>query len=672
MNKQMNKKGFTLVELVVVMAIFGMIMGAILSIIRPTNTIYNQADTTMHTNVIGSGLAEYIDDELRYSTNIMVLRNFKGVPVVDTAGHVGSDTVAFTNCLILDNRNVRGTSNKNYDPSASSTAKRFGSTGTIIKVSKLATEGFNLNNSTVAKGVDFYDKYGFKMSMDTNNSSIYVSGSKKSQHVLQLKMQAYVPEFENGAFVFKKTKYTKETSIELLNINIDKGDDFKCQNYDLSETFMGWGSKFPSETSAPADATAGQQAFYNTADDNTYTYIFYQKQSTASANKCDVKLLYSPADDLHAGEQIQAYTGTSGITKGKNFKSFPNMPKRTGYSDPYWVDEDNNQVDTSKGVTINRSQNFYCVYAKMADVQTGTVNYQNYSGGYETKVVIADSTSVTNPASAPADTPDNRKFLRWGLDSDTSLTPSDVTVEANKTYTFVPIDEEKILVRFAPDGSTIDDSSNVYVEQGTLGSTITPPTPVVPSGKELDNWVLDGTSDAISVLNIGMSIAKDSSDFSGDKEVVFVATFKDASATPEPPTPSGNPTISSFSGDNYQSCAFTINYTNDTSNTIDTIEFKVTLPSGFKAVNQYTCSGGGTFTSLNGASVSDNYIQCSRSGDVVTVKQIDHPDWGNAGIDLAPGQTISITVVMKNWDPGFTDDDRSGTASVSVSNIKNK
>ncbi|MBR1423145.1 MAG: prepilin-type N-terminal cleavage/methylation domain-containing protein [Ruminococcus sp.] len=563
MNNKMNKKGFTLVELIVVMAIFGIIMGAILNIIRPTNTIYNQADTTMHTNVIGSGIAEYLDDELRYSTNVMVLRNFKGVPVVDTAGHIGNKSdVAFTDCLILDNRNVRGSSNKDFDPSADTTSQKFGSFGTVIKVSKLNTEGFNLNNSKVAKGVDFYDKYSFDISMDTNNSSIYVSGSKKSQHVLKLKMQAYTPEYKNGAYNWKRTKYTKETSIELLNINIDKGDDFKCQNYDLSETFMSSAHDFPSETSVPAGATAGQQAFYSTADDNTYTYIFYQKQTAASANKCDVKLMYSSADDLHAGEQIQAYTGTSGITKGKNFKSFPNMPKRTGYSDPYWIDEDNNQIDTSKGVTINRSQNFYCVYAKMADVQTGTVNYQNYSGGYETKVVIAGSTAVTNVASAPSDTPDNRKFLRWGLDGDTSLTPSDVTVAANAEYTFVPIDEERYLVRFAPDGSNIDDTYITYVDIDTPGSNITPPTAIVPSGKEFDKWVVDGTSDDMISVTVSASNVHDSTNFADTKEIVFVATFKDAASTPAPepeePTPSGSGTTvklhlagTAMSGNNY-------------------------------------------------------------------------------------------------------------------------
>ena len=62
MNK--NRKGFTLVELIVVVTIFGVILGAILNMIKPANNIYHDADATMESNIIGSGLIDYLDDEL--------------------------------------------------------------------------------------------------------------------------------------------------------------------------------------------------------------------------------------------------------------------------------------------------------------------------------------------------------------------------------------------------------------------------------------------------------------------------------------------------------------------------------------------------------------------------------------------------------------------------------
>ena len=69
MNK--NRKGFTLVELIVVVTIFGVILGAILNMIKPANNVYHDADATMESNIIGSGLIDYLDDELRYSTNVL-------------------------------------------------------------------------------------------------------------------------------------------------------------------------------------------------------------------------------------------------------------------------------------------------------------------------------------------------------------------------------------------------------------------------------------------------------------------------------------------------------------------------------------------------------------------------------------------------------------------------
>ena len=39
-------------------------------------TFIADADATMESNVIGSGLIDYLDDELRYSTNVLVLKDY--------------------------------------------------------------------------------------------------------------------------------------------------------------------------------------------------------------------------------------------------------------------------------------------------------------------------------------------------------------------------------------------------------------------------------------------------------------------------------------------------------------------------------------------------------------------------------------------------------------------
>ena len=55
MNK--NRKGFTLVELIVVVTIFGVILGAILNMIKPANNVYHDADAPGAAPVLRSGHA---------------------------------------------------------------------------------------------------------------------------------------------------------------------------------------------------------------------------------------------------------------------------------------------------------------------------------------------------------------------------------------------------------------------------------------------------------------------------------------------------------------------------------------------------------------------------------------------------------------------------------------
>ena len=352
------------------------------------------------------------------------------------------------------------------------------------------------------------------------------------------------------------------------------------------------------------------------------------------------------------------------------------MPTRPGYNTPYWVDSNDIEtpIDTSAGVKITGNTTFYLVYTKPSDADYVAVNYKGYDGSVDVKSVLAGQPADSNMLTTPSGLPENKKFLYWVLDSDSSKQPKDIVVAKDGSYTFVPVDEPKVLVRFAPDGSTINDDMKTYVDLGSSGSALNP-TPDVPSGKKLEKWVIDGTDTDMGSVTIDLSVAKESADYADTYEVVFVAKFIDESEEPEepePPTPGGGFTITSLTKPDNNTAQFTMSYTNDTTATIDTIEFRVKLPSGFSTINGYSISGGGTFTATNGASINGNYIECSRSGDYVTLKQVDHNDWGGAGIDIEPGQTITITVNMKNYWPGFTDADVAGAISAEITNTQFK
>ena len=155
------------------------------------------ADATMESNIIGSGLIDYLDDELRYSTNVLVLKDYIGVPDVSTSGTIGASGVTYSNCIVIDNNNLRGYSLKNYSGNDTDTAaKRMGAKGCILNVGKVNTEGLNFNNSAVARGVDFYDNYKF---------DIGASISKiEEMYTLDVSLTAYQPTYRTEAILLRK------------------------------------------------------------------------------------------------------------------------------------------------------------------------------------------------------------------------------------------------------------------------------------------------------------------------------------------------------------------------------------------------------------------------------------------------------------------------------------
>jgi len=547
-----NNKGFTLVELIVVVAIFGIILGAILNIIRPTQEIYNDTDETMHTNTIGSGLAEYIDDELRYATNVLVFENYAGVPEVTNTGLVGNYKCEFTNCLVLDNRNLRGSNLKGFSSSADTVANRMGATGAIIKVSKLNTEGFNFNNSVVVKGVDFYDKYKFEfnkfdkatdkmfdldskdkktgISSSTNLTSVEnnTTNKEKFRRCLYLKVQAFVPRYEGGKYVFTKSKFNKLTAIDLINININNGDEFNLLG---SPDFSVQGVDFYSlcgtdQASAPADATDGQKLYYDTDEDNTYTYIFYKKESTATKPQCTLKFYRDITDPDQPGAM---YTTDRTAQKGSTYKNFPLLPDKTGYQPGYWKDQTTgNKIDPSAGFLITGDTTFICIYEPEEVKPSHDVTYLNYDGSVYQTVPVMETSTCPNGITAPSDIPEDKYFIGWVLVGDESKTPSDCVMPENPgpgtVFSFKPSVGNNYKVEFRPggEGTEIDDSKTIYVKAGDQAIWTGEP-PEAPSGKVFDKFVHEGTGQSIA----DVYILSDS---------VFYATFKDESAEPEEPS----------------------------------------------------------------------------------------------------------------------------------------
>lgn len=524
MNK--NRKGFTLVELIVVVTIFGVILGAILNMIKPANNVYHDADATMESNIIGSGLIDYLDDELRYSTNVLVLKDYIGVPDVSTSGTIGGSGVTYSNCIVIDNNNLRGYSLKNYSGSDTDTAaKRMGAKGCILNVGKVNTEGLNFNNSAVARGVDFYDNYKFDIGASISNI--------EEMRTLDVSLTAYQPTYENGSYTFTKTKYKKDAAVNLTNINIKEGDSYKVHDYKDFSVTPDYGT-YPQATTAPAGCTAQQEKYYSLDASNTYTYIFYDKTTVSSSKTYSVKFIYSASDPEPTlrGKQID----TKSVKAGTVYKAPPSMSSRTGYGTPYWVDSKNNVADFTTGVTINKDMVFSCVYPPVAPKAQFNVTFENINGSTFTTTKVYDGDFANDPG-IPTDMDTIKQdFVKWVYKSDNSKGLTDVSI-TDSSVVFVPVVQNKHKVEFKLNGSLIN-ASTIYVSDGQYAN-YPGATPVSSdANKVFSKWVVEGTSDEITSVTI-------------TRDTVFEAVFVEKPSLPTSQSDRVTIIIDCSAGNNY-------------------------------------------------------------------------------------------------------------------------
>ncbi|MFR2547714.1 type II secretion system protein [Ruminococcus bicirculans (ex Wegman et al. 2014)] len=526
MNK--NRKGFTLVELIVVVTIFGVILGAILNMIKPANNVYHDADATMESNIIGSGLIDYLDDELRYSTNVLVLKDYIGVPDVSTSGTIGASGVTYSNCIVIDNNNLRGYSLKNYSGNDTDTAaKRMGAKGCILNVGKVNTEGLNFNNSAVARGVDFYDNYKFDISASISKI--------EEMDTLDVSLTAYQPTYENGSYTFTKTKYKKDAAVNLTNININEGDSdsykvHDCKDFSVTPDYV----TYPQATTAPAGCTAQQEKYYSLDASNTYTYIFYDKTTVSSSKTYSVKFIYSASDPEPTlrGKQID----TKSVKAGTVYKAPPSMSSRTGYGTPYWVDSKNNVADFTTGVTINKDMVFSCVYPPVAPKAQFNVTFENINGSTFTTTKVYDGDFANDPG-IPTDMDTIKQdFVKWVYKSDNSKGLTDVSI-TDSSVVFVPVVQNKHKVEFKLNGSLIN-ASTIYVSDGQYAN-YPGATPVSSdANKVFSKWVVEGTSDEITSVTI-------------TRDTVFEAVFVEKPSLPTSQSDRVTIIIDCSAGNNY-------------------------------------------------------------------------------------------------------------------------
>ena len=270
--KKNNKKGFTLIELVIVATIMVMIMGAILNWIRPMNKFYQRTQALSDTNDIGSMLMDYVDDELRYATNLVVLQGYQGVPrltgqmLTDSSGNALSYG-KFTNVLILDNSAIRGSRFSGY-VADSTVSRRKGARGCIISA-LVTNDGIDTENMRCLGNEPLYNDYGcnFEASMNTlENGSCCVT----------VNMELTSPRREGANYVFDKFGYNQSRDFELVNVNLKNNDGMKASFF--SSTGAGQALDYNTFSRAADPGTNPQATDSGMYSNDTFTYILYTKQ----------------------------------------------------------------------------------------------------------------------------------------------------------------------------------------------------------------------------------------------------------------------------------------------------------------------------------------------------------------------------------------------------------
>lgn len=125
--KRKKLKGFTLIELIIVMAIFVSVLTAILQLMEPINEVY--ADTVMYESqrTAEQGIADYITESLRYSERASIIDHGETVTYAD-----GSTTRTITS----EEDAVKYFANKNdLDLSDSDDAARIN----VIRIDRTTT-----------------------------------------------------------------------------------------------------------------------------------------------------------------------------------------------------------------------------------------------------------------------------------------------------------------------------------------------------------------------------------------------------------------------------------------------------------------------------------------------------------------------------------------------------
>lgn len=103
--KHKKLKGFTLIELIVVMALFAMLLVMLSALIKPINRLFTNTKDADTASTAADGIGDYITNSLRFADNMYILTGFETLPKIKTGASEEAAIDSFCREAGLDTSN---------------------------------------------------------------------------------------------------------------------------------------------------------------------------------------------------------------------------------------------------------------------------------------------------------------------------------------------------------------------------------------------------------------------------------------------------------------------------------------------------------------------------------------------------------------------------------------
>lgn len=154
-------KGFTLIELIVVMAVMSILMVGIMQMMRPIRDTYVDSTYYEAQRNTQNGIATYIGESIRYATNI-------GIYTEGTAGGVASLSDAISDFGTMSE--VTDTSKYNVIEIDNNTAYNFNNATCYGRILRSKTVTASSMTTRLALGEAYYGKYTYSIKLEPDSS----------------------------------------------------------------------------------------------------------------------------------------------------------------------------------------------------------------------------------------------------------------------------------------------------------------------------------------------------------------------------------------------------------------------------------------------------------------------------------------------------------------------